>query len=267
MILNALLVTLFLFIEARRYKYYELWSSRVRLMETDFFAAMLVPPFGPAPDWAENLAESLLQPHYPITTWEALGRRYRRNYFWMFTMIFLSWVSRLWLTPSPAFSLDVFFERAALGSLPGSLVFAIFLAYNVGWMALGLLTVTLQQASGEVLPRFDLGEQSGLGGVGSRWKAWFRHGQVRRQLLALIITDNAQKVADVVLKEMKRGVTSLDATGMYTGKQHKMLMCALTATEVSHLKALVNQQDPEAFLVVTPAQEILGRGFMPLHKK
>ena len=43
-ILNTVLVTLFLYIEARRYRYYELWSYRVRLMETDFFATMLVPP-------------------------------------------------------------------------------------------------------------------------------------------------------------------------------------------------------------------------------
>jgi uncharacterized membrane protein len=50
--LNMLLITLFLYIEARRYRYYELWSSRVRLMETDFFASMLVPPFHPASDWA-----------------------------------------------------------------------------------------------------------------------------------------------------------------------------------------------------------------------
>jgi len=64
-LLNTLLVTLFLYIEARRYRYYELWSSRIRLMETDFYAAMLVPPFQPAPDWAESLAENLLQPHFP----------------------------------------------------------------------------------------------------------------------------------------------------------------------------------------------------------
>ena len=43
-IMNTMLVTLFLYIEARRYRYYELWSYRVRLMETDFYAAMLVPP-------------------------------------------------------------------------------------------------------------------------------------------------------------------------------------------------------------------------------
>jgi len=83
-ILNTLLVTWFLFIEARRYRYYELWSYRVRLMETDFFAAMLVPPFHPSPEWAESLAENLLSPSFPISMWEAFGRRLRRNYLWIF---------------------------------------------------------------------------------------------------------------------------------------------------------------------------------------
>jgi uncharacterized membrane protein len=82
-VLNTLLVTLFLLIEARRYRYYELWSYRVRLMETDFYAAMLVPPFHPAPDWAETLAENLLTPSFPISMWEAFGRRLRRNYLWI----------------------------------------------------------------------------------------------------------------------------------------------------------------------------------------
>src|SRR5262245_17025546 len=48
-ILNTLLITLFLFLEARRYRYYELWSYRVRLMESDFFAPLLVSPFRPDP--------------------------------------------------------------------------------------------------------------------------------------------------------------------------------------------------------------------------
>ena len=89
-ILDTLLVTLFLSIEARRYRYYELWSHRVRLMETDFFAAMLVPPFGPNPEWAEKLAASLLHPEFPISNWEAFGRRFRRNYVWIFVILGLA---------------------------------------------------------------------------------------------------------------------------------------------------------------------------------
>jgi uncharacterized membrane-anchored protein YitT (DUF2179 family) len=63
---------------------------------------------------------------------------------------------------------------------------------------------------------------------------------------------------------MNRGVTSLSGTGMYTGKAHAVLMVALTVTEVNHLKTIVNLQDPNAFVIVSPAQEVLGRGFVPL---
>ena len=85
-ILNTLLVTLFLWIEARRYRYYELWSYRARLLETDFFAAMLIPPFTPRAEWGEPLEKSLLQPDFPISVWEAFGRRLRRNYLWIFVV-------------------------------------------------------------------------------------------------------------------------------------------------------------------------------------
>jgi uncharacterized membrane-anchored protein YitT (DUF2179 family) len=49
---------------------------------------------------------------------------------------------------------------------------------------------------------------------------------------------------------------------MYSGKAHQVLMSAVTVTEVEQLKSLVRQVDPAAFVVVTPAQEVLGRGFV-----
>jgi uncharacterized membrane-anchored protein YitT (DUF2179 family) len=51
---------------------------------------------------------------------------------------------------------------------------------------------------------------------------------------------------------------------MYTGKPHAVLLVALTITEVNHLKALVSEVEPDAFVIVMPAQEVLGRGFQPL---
>ena len=83
-IISTILVTMFLTIEARRYRYFELFSVRTRLMEQDFFANMLVPPFAPGEDWAESMAESLLHPDFPISRLEAFGRRLRRNYFWIY---------------------------------------------------------------------------------------------------------------------------------------------------------------------------------------
>jgi uncharacterized membrane-anchored protein YitT (DUF2179 family) len=63
---------------------------------------------------------------------------------------------------------------------------------------------------------------------------------------------------------MQRGVTALKGKGMFTGEEHSILMCALTITEANQLKALVNSADPQAFVIVMPAQEILGKGFSPL---
>lgn len=268
-LLSSILITLFLFIEARRYRYYELWSSRVRLMETDFYAAMLVPPFHPSPDWAESLAESLLQPHFSISMWEAFGRRYRRNYMWIFTILAVAWVAKIWFFPTPAASLEEFVERAAIGSIPGLIVISMGLIYNLGLLAIGIATVRLQEASGEVLPRYFTSQEMGTEtvekhGVLGKAQAWYRPRSSRKQLVALIITDHAQAVADRILKDMNRGVTALAGKGMYTGKEHNVLMCALTVTEVGQLKALVLAEDPNAFVIVSPAQEILGKGFSPL---
>ena len=82
--------------------------------------------------------------------------------------------------------------------------------------------------------------------------------------MALIITDKGEAVSKRVLIELRRGMTALPGKGMYTGKEHSVLICAITVTEVNSLKAAVAKEDPNAFVVVSPAQEILGRGFAPL---
>lgn len=268
-LLNILLVTLFWIIEARRYRYYEVWSTRVRLMETDFFAAMLVPPFGPDPDWAESLAENLLHPHFPISNWEALGRRLRRNYIYLYTIMGLAWLGKLWAHPIPAVSIEQVLERASFWFIPGWVFLLIGLAFYIFLALTALLTAGMHAASGEVLPRYALDESGTTGkpaeGQSSRrWTAWFRHGERRGQYLALVITDQPEKVGRAVLNEMKRGVTEMSGKGMYTGKPHSILMCAITVTEIANLKAIVNTQDSQAFVIVTPAQEILGKGFLPL---
>jgi uncharacterized membrane protein len=272
-ILNVLLVTLFLYIEARRYRYYELWSYRVRLMETDFFATMLVPPFHPAPDWAESLAENLLHPQHAISLLEALGRRLRRNYFWIYVILGLAWLSKVWLHPTPARSWQAFVSRAAIGTVPGEVVLAAGVILSGVLVLLSLLTVGLQQASGEVLPRYEIFQLPGLTeqepGAPRRLQrlaAWFRPSRRRQQLLAVIITDRAEAVADRILCEMKRGVTALAGTGMYTQEKHTVLLCALTVTEVPRLKDLVHAEDEKAFVTLTPAQEVLGVGFAPLQE-
>jgi uncharacterized membrane protein len=274
-LIDLLLVTIFLVIEARRYRYYELWSYRVRLMETDFFAPMLVPPFHPSPEWAEALAENLLHPTFPISMWEAIGRRLRRNYLAIYMILMLAWLVHIWWKPVSANSLAQFVENAGFQGISGEWVLGIGLVFFGTFVLIALLTVPLQQAAGEVLPRFpgveasvDLGDlDHPKEGKDQQLHAWFRPVRRRQQLMTWIITDRSQEVSERILKDLRRGVTALPGTGVFTGQPHTVLMCALTITEVPQLRNLVHEVDPAAFVIVSPAQEVFGSGFMPLQKK
>ncbi|WKZ37863.1 MAG: DUF2270 domain-containing protein [Anaerolineales bacterium] len=269
-LLNTLLVLWFLLIEARRYRYYELWSYRVRLMETDFYAAMLVPPFHPSPEWAENLAENLLTPSFPISMWEAFGRRLRRNYYWIFLILYASWAAKIWLFPEPVQSLSEFVGRSAVGPISGEIMIVLGVLLYTALALVAIGTVNMTRATGEVLPRF--GDESATAAPSAQGKpkglrALLAPRQRRRQLLALIITDKPQSVSDRILTDLKRGVTAISGKGMYTGKDRSILMCALTVTEAHNLKSAVAKEDPKAVVIVSPAQEILGGGFAPLEEK
>lgn len=269
-ILNTLLVTWFLFMEARRYRYYELWSYRVRLMETDFYAAMLVPPFHPSPEWAESLAENLLTPSFPISLWEAFGRRLRRNYLWIYLILFASWIGKSYLFPQPAIDLQEFITRGAVGPIHGSIVLTMGLIFHGFLLLIAIATIGMTRATGEVLPRFGA-DNTGIDVSDTEKpaesRAWFTHRRRRRQLIALIVTSKTEAVSSRILADLRRGVTALSAKGMYTGAERSVLMCALTMTEAHNLKAAVAKEDPQAFVIVSPAQEILGRGFNPLEEE
>jgi hypothetical protein len=185
----------------------------------------------------------------------------------IYTILGFAWLVKLWMRPSPATSLAEMVQRATTGPIPGELVFIANFTFYVLIFIFGILTIGLQEASGEVLPRFALDNEEASSHGPNRLHAWFRRGARRQQLLALIITGKAKDVADNLLAELKRGVTGINGTGMYTGQERSVLLCALTVTEVGHLKALVSHVDPDAFVVVTPAQEVLGRGFSSLQDK
>lgn len=271
-VLDSLLVFLFLWIEARRYRYYELWSLRVRLMETDFYAAMLVPPFRPSPGWAETMAETLLQPEFPISTWEALGRRLRNNYLWIFLILAAAMVAKLAIFPTPANSVQDAIDRASLGPAPGELVLGLYLAFVLAMVVIALATRGLTQATGEVLPKYHMPDLfNGLwpGNNGESGPSDWRHAlknRMRRrpQLLALVVANNPEAIADRVIKEMSRGVTALHGRGMYLKQDRDVLTIGLTVTEIEHLKRILREEDEHAFMTIMPAREIVGEGFVSL---
>ena len=84
--------------------------------------------------------------------------------------------------------------------------------------------------------------------------------------MAFIISDYPEAITKRVLEALERGVTVLAGTGAYTGKSRPVLYCVLTRSEVNLLKAIVHEEDPDAFMVIGQANEALGEGFRPLRK-
>lgn len=275
-LIDTLLVLLFLFIEARRYRYYELWAGRVRIMETNFFAGLLSPPFLPSTDWANKVSNSLKNPRFPISLLEALGRRYRRNYAPIFLILAVSWNIKILIHPQPAINWEMFLERAAVGPMPGWVIFLIGLIFNGLLIFMGFYTVGMRESTSEVL-----GENAqGLLGWLTRFWSRFRHATwealeteipvpplprlQRRKQLAYVISDEVEVIGKALMKNLGRGVTLMHGTGMYTGKDHGILMCAVDSGQVSILKKVVSELDSHAFVIVMPIQEVHGEGFRPL---
>ncbi len=80
---------------------------------------------------------------------------------------------------------------------------------------------------------------------------------------AIIITTDPDGVRDAVFRNLARGVTMLPATGGFSGEPRPMLYVVVGAHEVGRLKLRVAEVDPEAFVAISTAQEVLGEGFAP----
>ncbi|HEX8559651.1 MAG TPA: DUF2270 domain-containing protein [Pyrinomonadaceae bacterium] len=154
-LINTVLVGFFLFMEARRYRYYEIWSSRVRIVETGYFTNILTPEAAPDDSWMALLVDDLKTPHFTISEWEALGRRLRRNYLWIFVLLAACWNLKVYIHPVPAYDFNAFIDRATIGVVPGEAVFLIGVVFNSGLFIFALATMRLQQATGEVLTERD----------------------------------------------------------------------------------------------------------------
>lgn len=79
---------------------------------------------------------------------------------------------------------------------------------------------------------------------------------------AYIVTDYYEEVAKQIMEELERGVTGLEAQGMYSGSKKCVLYCVVSKKEIVSLKELVRRIDENAFVVVGDVREVLGEGFI-----
>jgi uncharacterized membrane protein len=141
MVLVGLLVTVFLVFEARRYRYFNVWRARARLLETDFYAPMLRgEDVAPNTAWTELLASDYRKPSYHISFARAIGRRLRRTYGWIFAIQAIAYYGKLAIHPGPMTALSEVWERASIGPIPGTLVVLAGVIFHTSWVVFAYAT-------------------------------------------------------------------------------------------------------------------------------
>ena len=148
MALVGLIVSMFLLLEARRYRYFNIWRARARLLETDFYTPMLRnEPVLVNCHWSRLLAGDYLHPRYHVSLARAAGRRLRRTYAWIFLIQAIAYYGKLAIHPTPLTSVADLWARAAVGPIPGEVLVIAGLAFHLSWMVFAYVTRQLDLRS------------------------------------------------------------------------------------------------------------------------
>jgi uncharacterized membrane protein len=151
LVLVSLMSIVFLTIEARRYRYFDIWRTRVRLLEVSMFVPLLrLEGVRVDKGWNRELADDYERLRFHITFWEAAGRRLRRNYSFLFAVQVVSYLAKICIHPQPITSLNELWQHAAIGPLPGQVVLIIGFVFHASLVLLAVLTLRGQQAAGRV---------------------------------------------------------------------------------------------------------------------
>jgi uncharacterized membrane protein len=132
--------------EARRYRYFNVWRARCRLMETDVYGPLLrgegVEMDG---QWNTLLASDYTSPRFHIGYWRAIGRRLRKNYGYILAIQAVAYYGKLAIHPDAVTSWHDFVSRAAIGPLPGTVVVLMGVVFHGAWIAVAFLTLRIEQ--------------------------------------------------------------------------------------------------------------------------
>jgi uncharacterized membrane protein len=128
LLIGLVTLSVFLLIEARRYRGYDIWRSRVRKLQENVWAYGLDPSAGVVDEnWRKRLSQDYRTPTLKISAEEAISHRLRRVYLPLFTVLLVAWIVRI-----TAFSPDPWPASAAIGMLTGTVVLALVGAFVAG---------------------------------------------------------------------------------------------------------------------------------------
>ena len=84
---------------------------------------------------------------------------------------------------------------------------------------------------------------------------------LEKSKLCIIITDKGKELSKTLIERSPRGVTMLNGTGMYTDKEHDVVMTCVKNRQLTGLKAIVKEVDEKAFIIINDSVEVRGQGF------
>lgn len=127
-----------LMIESRRYRFFDVYRSRVRRLERNYYAKLFDPGLRAEEDWQHIMAADLLAPTFMMSMAEAVSRRLRRNYIWIFLILLGAWALKVTFPTfsggvPAALSFQDWVANAGVGPVPGWIISAVILAFY-GWI-------------------------------------------------------------------------------------------------------------------------------------
>src|SRR2546430_10771463 len=158
---NLAIVWVLLWIEARRYRFYDAFRARVRMLEAHFLVPMVMENREMLQgEWKQLVCEDLILPCFKISKLEAVGRRLKRNYMFIFILILVAWITKIFLhAPMAMDSLVGFYQALRVGHIPSWLVALVFVGTFVS--VISITIYVSKKSSGEI---------SGFGTHRSLWR-------------------------------------------------------------------------------------------------
>ena len=147
---NLLIVSVMLWIEARRYRFYDAFRARVRMLEAHFLVPMVMENRQLLEgEWKKLVCEDLILPSFKISKLEAVGRRLKRNYVFIFVLIMVAWITKIFLhAPMAMKGLPAFYRALSIGHIPSWLVASVFIGTLM--VVIGITLYISRNTSGEI---------------------------------------------------------------------------------------------------------------------
>ena len=147
---NLAIVTVLLWIESRRYRFYDAFRARIRMLEAHFLVPMVMENRDLLQgEWKKLVCEDLILPSFKISKLEAIGRRMKRNYMFIFILILIAWLTKIFLhATAPITDVVSFYRALRIGHIPSWFVAMVFVGTFIS--VISITIYVSKRTSGEI---------------------------------------------------------------------------------------------------------------------